>query len=266
MGGYQSEPGNGSPAADEGQSSARRVGPTISATPDDGQRQWNWLEDSARHRARIVHLGDYAFPLFKAATNKESGTHYAKEPKSNPSLSRITDEMKDSNRGDIFAADLHVIYSSVNGRTEPVGISNTEHLKQPFIYVADMLVALNDGESPSAVVICGCNSALLLDNIINFTKVFVAIGVGIQDDVTAELNVVGKARSVDSIAATDAITASLVREDSIDSAVKAGDAAMKSAHNELPLVIVAKCREGVESELSLRKNNLLPKFRVALRK
>jgi hypothetical protein len=239
----------------------RRVGRTIHATPDEAQKQFNWFESSDWHRAWILHCDSYGFPLCDDASEKTSRTHYAKSPTTGASNDDLREQLQAARWGDIVTAVYHTVFARVNGSVEAIGVSASARKSAETFYLAEMMADMQQGSVPCVVILCGCDTARFLEHIMRQTDVFVVIGIGIQGNEAADLDLVTTVVQVDCNAAADAVTAALMNGESIDDAVDAGNRAMRSKANPIPIEVVALCADNVDSSLSLRDNELTSKYK-----
>jgi hypothetical protein len=251
---------------DESGARKRKVGRTIHATPDGAQKQFNWFESSDWHRTWILHCDSFGFPLCDKASEKTSRTHYAKSPTTGASNDDLWDQLKDARWGDIVTAVYHTVFARVNGRIEAIGVSASPRKDAETLFLNDMMTAMQQGkdeggEVPCVVILCGCDTAQFLKPIMRQTDVFVVIGIGIEGGDAGDIDLVATVVQVDCNAAADAVTAALMNGESIDDAVAAGNRAMKSKANPIPVEMVALCADNVDSSLSLRDNELTYKYK-----
>lgn len=241
--------------------SERRVGPTVHAAPDQAEQLAGCSADDDKHTAWVLHYDSAHVPLSEDA---EKGTTHDLEDEDDVTLDELVESLKDASRGDIVTTVFHTAFARVKGTVEAIGVTNSIARDAEICFLAPILGALHDA-GPSAVVMCGCDTARFLKHIIR-QGVPVAFGLGVMDNALADFDLTANVVAVDCNAAADAITASLMKGDPPAYARHVGNKAMASKANRFPIEVILEVGETPEGDpvnihKSLRENGLLPKFR-----
>lgn len=224
-----------------------KVAPPIYATPAGTTRVVvkRWFE------VRIAQHGsnDYS-PVYKAAMG--SRTHYVYQNLTGATKSEIVKAMQEAVAGEIFTSDTHCHLE--NEKTmKAIGIKGDgwQILKDSeVILLKEMAAALKTGAPPAAAVVCGCNSADLIADLVRLSGVGVAFGIGGNRSISWD----GSVKAMKCTAVAQQITAALVLGKTLAEAKAAGDAEVMSDGLEVQI----ETASGVDVSRSLKDNGLIP--------
>lgn len=223
----------------------RAIAPTVSATP----------AGVSTVRVRLYNVRYYCSDMTVShprmdAADGVSATYHIESSTSHVKKAELLDGMKASKRGDIFTTFTHCYYPKDNISADPIGLKAAD-MWGDLVSVDEIVAALRASDSPSVVILCGCGSAAFLDRIMSQTGVSVAYGIS------------GRVIRADCSKAADAITAALMTNATLTAAKEAGQSTFdpKSFMNSPLLEVVLSSAEGVRNDLSLLRNQLLPRYR-----
>ena len=214
------------------------------------------MGDPSKFKVRVV---DHERTKWKKIFEVSSSTHEVREWIGSARREEVLDMAGDSNPGDIFASNMHTLFAkSDKGKSRPkaLGIDAEDITGNSKVLIAELCRALKGMKRPPAVVLIGCYTQPLLADIIA-NGVGAAFGIAPADD---DDPLVPFPVSINSLAAADAVTASLMKGETLNKAAKAGTDAMKDSlqttTGAATCAIVVECGRK-DPNKSLQANGLL---------